>query len=300
MSPVNTFARTQEVGTVAGVVVFVSSPFSFRFFSVYGQDGGKVNTTAAVITSAVIEAIHGQWVDLGKGLILVGGDSNATPPQIPALDRLIQTKSWLDVGRHAPLFGATGEEPSCLAPSAKTKTRRDVFVVCPKVAVIIKRFQVLDTPQFATHALVEVGIAAPQGTSASFIIHEAPTRHVQTGQEQLGHDQWKRKVTATMDNVLAADEVHFGYVCRRDAEDMLHLMGTALDHTFCLVHEGEPNKTNKGREFFVKMLERRPCILSRSTRAIAQAQRFPSPAELEVLQLERCDAEAARALRTVR
>ena len=75
----------------------------------------------------------------GGGPCVIMGDLNSTLAMVPAVDRLLRTKGWIDVGERANLFGGISNQPTCLAPSAKHKRRRDYAFVSPLIVPYISR-----------------------------------------------------------------------------------------------------------------------------------------------------------------
>ena len=63
-------------------------------------------------------------IAMGDTHVILAGDLNANPEDIPTMQDLLERVGWMDVGAQ-PRWAPDGPEPTCFAPGAGGGTRRD-------------------------------------------------------------------------------------------------------------------------------------------------------------------------------
>ena len=82
------------------------------------------------------------------GPVFLVGDFNAEPEDLPEIQHLVKEHNWIDIGANADKWGGQAFQPTCLAPSAVDKTKRDYIFANAEALVLINDFQVIDDNKF--------------------------------------------------------------------------------------------------------------------------------------------------------
>ena len=85
--------------------------------------------------------------------ILIAGDLNAYPLDIPAMSELLGKFCFSDLGAVADTFGQPTHQPTCVAPSSLQATKRDFMFASPSLFAAVRNFRVIfqdETPLHGT------------------------------------------------------------------------------------------------------------------------------------------------------
>ena len=157
-----TFADAVASGRCNHSSIDIGATCTPSFFNIYGWKDGHNDKTAAGRTNKLISATKDEITEQPHGPKFIVGDVNAEPEDLPELMDLLNNQHWTDVGEHAYMWGQLAEQPTCKAPNADVKTRRDYIFANPEGLAIIKSFQVMDDELFPVHATLRMILDAKQ------------------------------------------------------------------------------------------------------------------------------------------
>ena len=93
----------------------------------------------AAKTSAIVSAIIAEMQVHPECPILIAGDLNAEPSDIPAISELLGKFCFSDLGAVADTFGQPTHQPTCIAPSSLQATRRDFMFASPSLFAAVQK-----------------------------------------------------------------------------------------------------------------------------------------------------------------
>ena len=166
--------KPHKNGRISICTVVASTTLPFFIYNVYGFVHNSDDPLASIRTEALMEAVFDDWVGRGCPPALITGDLNADAMKIPSVARLINLKAWLDVGSRASLYGKPDNQPTCLAPNSRTKTRREYILASPIMVPSIKDLNVQDNGTFHVHAAVSITIALESELYTAISFRQAP------------------------------------------------------------------------------------------------------------------------------
>ena len=106
-------------------------------------------------------AIREERLAQGDAHVMLAGDLNAEPRDLPALWELLEVAGWADVGAQ-PTWARTGTAPTCFAQGAKYGTNKDFFFVDPFLLPTVQGFKVLPELFFPVHLPLQLTLVPDQ------------------------------------------------------------------------------------------------------------------------------------------
>ena len=148
----------------------------------------------AAKTSAIISAIIAEMQVHPECPILIAGNLNAEPANIPAFSKLKGKFSFLDLGAVADTFGQPTHQPTCIAPSSLQATRRDFMFASPSLFAAVPKNEVIFQDETPVHGTLFVQLNFHALPSTTWVARK-PTSlraHLHHTCEQLLGPVWER------------------------------------------------------------------------------------------------------------
>lgn len=148
--------KPHKNGRISICTVVASTTLSFFIYNVYGFVISADDNFTCIRTEALMEGVFDDWIDRGCPPAIITGDLNADAMKVPSIAKLINVKGWLDVGSRASPYGKMDNQPTCIAPNYKTKTRRDYILASPQLVPSFTDFNIQDDGTFHVHASISI------------------------------------------------------------------------------------------------------------------------------------------------
>ena len=133
-----------------------SSSGGFSCYVIYGFTNGAKLPTQAARTNAIITAIIDEMRVHPECPILIAGDLNADPSDIPAMSVLLGKFCFSDLGAVADTLGQANCQPTCIAPSSLQATRCDFMLASPSLFAAVRNFNVIFQDEIPVHGTLFV------------------------------------------------------------------------------------------------------------------------------------------------
>eukprot|EP00969_Alexandrium_andersonii_P012145 529555-Alexandrium_andersonii.AAC.1 len=127
-----------------------------------------------VLTNQLCEAVLQEAAAAPPGPLLVVGDLNANPEDLPILNDALEARRLTNVGHVAELWGGSNDQATCLAPLASVGTVRD-YVFANHVALqMVTGFGVDSRSPFLVHSPIAVRVDPRKKSGELYLAPKRP------------------------------------------------------------------------------------------------------------------------------
>ena len=229
------FQKARKLGramrVVIRVVIRVGGRVAVPIYNIYGFPGGHTDKEAARRTDTIIMAIKQEILARGDIYAALVGDLNACPEDLPALEDLIQSGGWTDLGAHPRWTEGRAPEPTCFVAHARG-TRRDYVFVDPHLVTLVQGFRVSHEDTFPVHRPLQFTLG---GQPQSCMVYRVSAPVDPLAHLALDPDSEEGRASLMAAQTLAFKDVHhelLGAAMCGDADALFAAWSGALEAAF--------------------------------------------------------------------
>ena len=192
-------------GRISICLAIISTRLSMVVYNPYCPSGGHTDHLAAARTDAIFAAIREDHRERGCPPSAIACDLNAETRDIPTLTKLLAVGGWVDVGAIASRWGGNDAQHTCLAPNAKTKTRRDYIFLTANLVTAVTKHRVFDDGTFAVHARVQVTFTTKAEPYRTLTFAQVPPVVAPPAALGISRKEWVKELSKHQ--IMKLDEV---------------------------------------------------------------------------------------------
>jgi len=154
------FVRMESLGRVGHFKGQVGSGEAISIFVIYGWANSATDIDAMADTDDLMRAVVREWRADRTDEVIIAGDLNAEPADVPCIRPLLGLGILHDVASSAHLAGEHADAPTCWATQSAPGNRRDCFLVAARTLARLTGYRRDLDADFPVHCPIDLDLVS--------------------------------------------------------------------------------------------------------------------------------------------